>query len=117
MHILDLFLGQCCIPNLDFIDYASKVGIPCTVYTKFVDLNTVDRAVGYTLIQDLNAIEIKCHTVVFKCGNQVLPNRWINGSKAVRIVVIQLPISWISSTGLNLEGIVIPRNIVDCDGR
>ena len=91
------------------------MGISCSINTEFVDLNTVHGAVRHTLIENLNPVHIEGDGVVGECGNKMLPNRRVNGAKAVRIVVIQFPIPWLPTAGLELERIIVSSDIVNGD--
>ena len=87
--------------------------VPSTIDAEFVEFNAIHGTIGDTLIRDFTPIQIEGDSIIVKGGDEVLPYGGIDGPKTVRIVVIQFPVTRISSTCLELEGVIISGNIVD----
>ena len=83
VDIFNLLLGQGSIPDLNLIDDTREMCTARTIDTEFVEFNTVDCAVGNTLVEYLDTIQIQGHSVVDEGGDKVLPNGWVDGTETV----------------------------------
>ena len=91
--------------------------VPSSIDPEFVEFYTIHGAIGNALVEHFHPIHVESNCIIDEGGHKVLPDSRIYGSKTVRIVVVQFPITRIATTGLELEGIIISGHIVYSDGR